>query len=154
MVNCVSFVVPGLSTSSFTTPTRISSSSHHRILYLTSTDTPRIQCQKEVEGRVRSNGETRRTNPQKPKTKIIMKDVKKYKAIYCVTFRTGFRISERIWSMKVVIQSDGESVRLAIETLPVLLMNYQWSLQQILNRARESIVSTLTFRRTQIAMSA
>ena len=39
-----------------------------------------------------------------------------------MTCRTGFRISERIWSMKVVLQSHGEPPRLRIETLPVLLM--------------------------------
>ena len=49
----------------------------HRIPNLTSTGTPKIQHQKEVEARVRSYGETRCMKPQKPKTK--MKDTKKYK---------------------------------------------------------------------------
>ena len=35
-----------------------------------STDTPRIQCQKEVELRIMSFGEIRCMNPQKMKTKI------------------------------------------------------------------------------------
>ena len=42
---------------------------HHRILYLTSDDTPKIQNPKEVEVRERSYGETRCTDQQKPKTK-------------------------------------------------------------------------------------
>ena len=95
---------------------------HHRILYLTAGDTPKIQYQKEVEVRVKSFGETRCINPQKPKTKIKMKDAKKYKAIYCMTCRTGFRSSEKNWSMNVVLQSHGETLRLRIKTLPVLLM--------------------------------
>ena len=42
---------------------------HHRISYLISTDTPKIQYLKEVEVRVKSFGETRCMNPQKPKKK-------------------------------------------------------------------------------------
>ena len=61
-----------------------------------SIDTPKIQCQKEVEVRVRSYGETRCINPQKPKIQIKMKDAKKYKAINCMTCPTGYRISVRI----------------------------------------------------------
>ena len=54
---------------------------HHRIPYLMSTDTPKIQYQKEVEVRVKSFGETRCMIPQKPKTKIKMRSPKKYKEI-------------------------------------------------------------------------
>ena len=56
--------------------------------------------------------------------------------------------------MNVVLQSHSETLRLRIETLPVLLMNNQWSREQKWNWVRVSIVSTRTFRRTQIAMSA
>ena len=73
-------------------------------------------------------------NQQKPKTQINMNDAKKYKAICCMTCRTGCRSSEKIWSVKVVLQSHGEALRLRIETLAVL--------------------STRTFRRTLIAKSA
>ena len=66
MSNSVPFVVPGSST----TPT------HHRIQYLTSADTPKIQYPKEVEVRVRSYGEARCINQQEPKTKIKTKDAK------------------------------------------------------------------------------
>ena len=59
-----------------------------------------------------------------------MKDAKKYGAIYCMTCRIGWESSKRIWSIKVVLQSDGETLRLRIKTLPVLLTNYQWSREQ------------------------
>ena len=76
---------------------------HRRISYLTPNDTPKIQHPKEVDVRVRIFGETHCIDPQKPKTKIKMKDAKKYKAIYCVTCRIGCRSSQRIWSMNVVL---------------------------------------------------
>ena len=126
----------------------------HRILYLTLGDTPKIQYPKEVGVRVRSYGETCCMNQQKPKTKIKMKDAKKHKAIYCMTCPIGCRNSERIWSMNVVRQSYAETLSLDIETLPVLLMNCQWSREQKWNRVRVSMLCTRTFRRTQIAISA
>ena len=91
---------------------------------------------------------------QKPKTKIKMKDAKKFKAIFYMNCLIGCWSSERIWSMNAVRQSYGETLSLDIETLPVLLMNYQWSREQKRNRVRVSMVSTRTFRRTQIAISA
>ena len=33
-----------------------------------------------------------------------VKDAKKYKAIFCMTCRTGYRSSEKFWSMKVLLQ--------------------------------------------------
>ena len=126
---------------------------HHRIPYLMSAGTRKIQYKKEVEVRVESFGCTCSINQHKPKTKIKMKDTKKYKTIYCVTCRTGCRSSEKNWSMNAVLQSLGETLRLRIETLPVLLMNYPWSREQKWNRVRVSMVSTRTFRRTQIAIS-
>ena len=42
---------------------------HHKIPYLMSTDTLKIQYQEEIEARVRSYGETRCMNPQTPKNK-------------------------------------------------------------------------------------
>ena len=47
-----------------------------------------------------------------------------------------------------------ETRLLGIETLPVLLMNYQWSREQKWNRARVRTVFTLTSRKTQTAISA
>ena len=116
--------------------------------------TPKIQYPKEVEVRVRSYGETRCINQQKPKTKIEMKDAKKYQAIYHMNCLIGCRSSERIWSINVVFQSHRETLSLDIETLPVRLMILQWSREQKWNQVRVSIVSTRTFRRTQIATSA
>ena len=76
---------------------------HHHLHHGTKADTPKIQYQKEVEVRVRGYGETCSINQQKPKTKIKMNEAKKYKAIQCMTCRTGCRSSERIWLMKVVL---------------------------------------------------
>ena len=50
--------------------------------------------------------------------------------IYCMNCRIGCRSSERIWSLNLVLHSHGETLSLDIETLPVLLMNHQWSLEQ------------------------
>ena len=74
-----------------------------------------------------------------------MKATEKYKAIYSMTCRTGCRISEKFWSMKIVLWSQGETLRQRIETLPVLLTNYQWSHEQQWNRVAVSMVSTRTF---------
>ena len=57
---------------------------------------------------MRSYGETRCIDQQKPKTKIEIKDAKEYKAIYCMTCWTGCRISDKIWSMKAVLKSHGD----------------------------------------------
>ena len=58
--------------------------------------------------------------------------------------RIGYRSSERIWLMKVFLLSHGETLRMDIETLPVLLMNYQWSREQKWNRAPVSEAFILT----------
>ena len=81
---------------------------HHRIPYLMSTETPKIQYKKEVERRVKSFGETRCMNPQKPKTKIQKVNQKKYKEIFRMNCMIGNRISGRIWLMKVLQQSLGK----------------------------------------------
>ena len=47
-----------------------------------------------------------------------------------------------------------ETRSLDIETLPVLLVKYQWGRELKWNRVRVSIVFTRTFRRTQVAISA
>ena len=80
---------------------------HERIPYLMSTDTLKIQYQKEVEVRVESFGETRCMNPQKPKTKIKMVNQKKYKEIYRMNCLIDNRNSERIWLMNVLQLSLG-----------------------------------------------
>ena len=153
--NHVPFVVPGLSTSSSTTPTRTSSSSSSQDSVF---DVSRY-TENAVPKRSGSTSEELLGNPlhennQKPKTKTKMKDAKKYKAIYCMTCQTGCRNSKKKWSMKVVLQSHRETLRLRIKILPVLLTNYQWDREQKWNRVRVSTVSTCTFRNTQIAISA
>ena len=89
---------------------------HHRIPSLMSTDTPKIQCQKDVEVRVKSFGETRCMNPQKPKTKIKMENQQKYKEIFRMNCLIGYRNSERIWLMKVLQQSFGETQSKEVKT--------------------------------------
>ena len=87
----------------------------HRTRHLISTNKPKIQYPKEVEVRVKSFDETRCINPQKPKTKIKMGNQKKYKAIYCMNFLIGDRKSRRIWLMKVLQQSLGETQKKEVE---------------------------------------
>ena len=95
-----------------------------------------MQHPKEVDARVRSYVETRSINQQKPKTTIKMKDAKKYETIYRMTCQTGCRSSERIWSMKVLQQSLGETQSKEVKTLPSHLMNFQCSREQKWNRVR------------------
>ena len=126
----------------------------HRIPYLMSTNTQKIQYKKEVEVRVESFGETRCTNPHKPKTKIKMVNYKKFKEIYRMNCLIGYRNSDRIWLVKVLQQSLGKTQSKEVKALPSHLMNFQWSREHKWNRVRVSIVSTRTFRRTEIVKSA
>ena len=61
----------------------------------------------------------------------------------------GHRNSERIWLMKVLQQSLGETQSREVKTLPSHLMNFQWSRKQKWNRFRASTVYIRTFRRTK-----
>ena len=140
--NFVPFVVR-LSTSSCTTPTLISSSSSSQDSVF---DANRYTESPVPERSGSTSEEVRETCSINKKTKIKVKEEKKYKAIY--------RISERIWSMKVVLQRHGETLRLRIESLQALLMNYQWRREQKRNGVRVSIVSTRIVRRTQLAILA
>ena len=135
-----------LSTSSSTTSTPTSSASSSQD-YVISTE------------RSGSTSAESRGNPLHKPVKIEntskkKKETKKYRAIYCMTCRTGCRSSERIWLMKEVLWSHGETRRQGIETLPVLLINYQWSRDQRWKRARASTAFTLTSRRHKMAISA
>ena len=102
---------------------------HQRIPYLMSTDTPKIQCKKEVDIRVQVFGETRCMNPKKPRTKIKMGNQKKCKEIY---------------RMKCLDSLQEYSH----------LMNFQLSREQKWNRVRVSTVYKRTFRRTHIVRPA
>ena len=128
--NYVPFVVPSLSTSSSTTPTPTSSpSSSQGSLFEVSKYT-----ENQVHERSGSTSWEPRGDPLHKATETEnkkMKDAKKYKAIYYVNCRIGCRSSERIWSMNVILQSQSETLSLEIETLPVLLMNYQWIREKV-----------------------
>ena len=82
-------------------------------------------------------------NAQKPKTKIKMKDTKKYKAIYCMTCRIGCRSSENLVDERSLSEPQGNP-ELGYRALPVLLMNYQWSREEKWNWVRVNMVSTRT----------
>ena len=60
-------------------------------------------------------------NPSKPKTEIKMKTTKNYDVDRCKICRNGYRISWRIWWIRMFNH---------INTLSALLMNYQWSREQ------------------------
>ena len=78
----------------------------------------------------------------------------KYRAICCMNCRTGCRNSGKVWSMKVLQQSLGETQSKEVKTLPSHLMNFQWSREQWWNWVRASTVHIRTFRRTHIVISA
>ena len=59
-----------------------------------------------------------------------------------------------IWVTKVLQLSIGETKSKEVKTLPSHLMNFQCSREQKWNRVRVSTVSTRTFQRTQIVLSA
>ena len=149
--NYVPFVVPGLSTSSSTTPTPLLQHLHHRILYLTSADTLKIQYPKEVEVRVRSYGETRCIDQQETEStsknegrEEVQSDLLHDLPDWLQELRENL-VDER---------SSLQPLRQRIKTLPSHLMNFQWSREQKWNRVRVSAVSALTSRKTQTAISA
>ena len=138
--NYVPFGVPGLSTSSFTSSSPATSSTSSSQDSVIGTENPATERSWSMSAELRGNPlqEPAETgNPNKKKT------TKNYKVKYCVIYRIGHRSSEIIWFMKVFQQSHGETRRMNIETLPVLLMKYQWSREQQWNRAR---VCTVLFR--------
>ena len=96
-----------------------------------------------------TSGQTRCKFPQK-----YLRNAEKYKAIYYMTCQTGCRNLERIWWMKVLQQSLGETQSKEVKTFPSPLMNFQWSREQKWNRVRVGTVYIRTFRRTQIVISA
>ena len=124
------------------------------IFYLMLTDTAKIPVPERSGSTSEELRGTRCMNPQKPTTKIKMRSAKKYKEIFRMNCLIGHRNSERIWLMKVLQQSLGETKSKEVETIPSHLMNFQWSREQKWTRVRVSTVSTRTFRRTQIVISA
>ena len=105
----------------------------------------KIQHKKEVRLWVRIHEETRRVDHQKPKTQRKMKTTKNNEVNSRKMCRNGCRISKRIWWIRVFNH---------INTLPALLMNYQWSREQKWYRAQVSTVSILTSGKTKIVTYA
>ena len=142
--NYVPFVVPGFSTSSSTTPTPSSSTS--------SSQDSVFDVSRYTENPVPKEGETRCIDQQKPKTQIIMKDAKKYKAISCMTCRTGCRSSEKIgwWkkSFRATEKPCGKGSR--------YFQFFSWITNGFASKKwyRVSTAFLLTSRRTEIAISA
>ena len=152
--NYVPFVVFGLSASSSSTtlsPTSPSSSSQDSVFDVNrNTKNP-------VQERGGSTSEELRGDPLHESTeteKIKMVSAKTYKEIDRMSCLIGYRNSGRIYLMKVLQQSLGETQSREVKTLPSHLMNFQWSRKQKWNRDRGSTVYKPTFRRTQIVISA
>ena len=78
---------------------------------------------------------------QKTKTQTIMKTTKNYEVNYRKMCWNGYRFSRRIWWIRMFNH---------LNTLPALLMNYQWSRKHKWYRVRASIVSALTSRKAEI----
>ena len=99
--------------------------SQHRLteIQYRRTEVWKLQYQKEVKVRMKSFGETRCMNPQKPKTKIKIGNRKMYKEIYRINCLIGYRNSGIIWLMQVPQKSFGETWCREVHTLPVRLMN-------------------------------
>ena len=127
---------------------------HHRILCLMSTDTPKLQHQKEAEVRVRSYGETCSTNQQKTENTNQNEGREEVRSDLLHDLQDWLQDFREILVDESSPSEPREALRLRIETLPVLLMNFHWSREEKWNRVRASIVCTRTFRRTQIAISA
>ena len=148
--NCVPFVVPGLSTSSSTTPTTSSSTSASQ-----DSVPDNRYTENPVPERSGSTSEELRRNPQHKPTetenKKGLEEVQSDQLHDLLDWLQEFRenlVDERNPS------EPRENLSLDIETLPVLIMNYQWSREQKWNRVRVSVVSIRTFRRTQNVISA
>ena len=131
IANYVPFVVLGLSASSSLTtpsPTSPSSSSQDSVF-----DVNR-HTKNPVPERSGSMSEELRGDPLHGTTEIENKNKKKsqkkYKEIYRMNCLIGYRNSWRIWLMKVLLQSFGETHTKEVQTLPSHLMNFQWSREQ------------------------
>ena len=75
---------------------------------------------------------------------------KKYKEIHRMNGLIGNRNSGRIWLMKVLLKSVGETWCRGVHTLPVRLMILQWSREHTWNQVPVSTVYLRTFRRIRI----
>ena len=89
-----------------------------------------------------------------PKTNRKMGNSKKYKELYRMNWLIGCRNPGRIWLMKILQKSVGETRWRRLQTHPSHLMNLQWSSEHTWNLVRVSTVYLRTSRRTQIVISA
>ena len=126
---------------------------HHKIPYLMSTDTQKIQYKKSTSEELRwdplhDSTETENQNKNEGSQK------RKYTEIFRISCLIGYRNSGRIWSMTVLQKSVEETQNKEVKTLASHLMNFQWSREQKWDRVRVSTVCIRTFRRTQIVISA
>ena len=143
--NLVPFVVPGMSaSSSSTTPSPISPSS--------SSQDSVFDVNRYTENPVPERSGS--TTEELPKTPIKIGNRKKYSEIYRMNCLIGNRNSGRFRSMKVLQKSFGETWCRGVQTLPVRLMDLQWSREHTWNQVRVSIVYLRTFRRIRIVKYA
>ena len=141
IANYVPFVVLSLSTSSSTSSSPASSTSSSQDTVI-STENPAKERSEIVSEE--SRGNPSRGSAEKENTKK-MKTTKNCEVNYCKIRRNGCRISRRIWLIRMFNH---------INTLPSLLMNYQWSRERKWYRVLASIVSFLTSRKTEIVTPA
>ena len=124
---------------------------YHRMPYLMSAHTRIIPQPEEVEARMRSFGETRNINPAETENTNENEgheEVQGNLLHELPDWLQDFR--EHLVDERNPLEPRGKTLSLWIKTLPILFMNYQWSREQKWNWVRVIIVSTRTFRRTQI----
>ena len=127
---------------------------HHRIPYLMSADTPKIQCQKEVEVRVKSFGATRCMSPQKSRIKSKMGNAQKYKETNRMNCLVGYRNSENLVDESTSTEPWGKPEQGCQDTFKPsheLPMEPASKSGDVFGQAQ---CKKRTFRKTQIVMSA
>ena len=148
------FVIPGISASSFsTTPSSATSPSSSQ--ESTSANRDSVSNNRGVETPVseRSGGtnEELRGEPLHESTETENHNKKrnrrKYKEIYRMNCLIGYRNSRIIWLMNVLQKSFGETRCRGVQTLPVRLVNLQWSREHARNWVRVSTVLKLASRK-------
>ena len=138
--NYVPLVVPGLSTSSSSSssPASPTSSSQEAVNPTEFPASTRSECE------WGSTGKPVRLDQEKRKNQRKMMTTRKYEATRRMICQSGHRSSGTVWWMTVFLNAETHT--------PVLLMNFHQSRQQ--KWYRVSTAFLLTYRRTEIAMSA
>ena len=151
--NFLPFVVSGLSTSSSFTPTPTSSSSSSQDSVFDEsryTENPISERSGSTSEQLRRNLQHKPTETENKNENDGREEVQSDLLHDLLDWLQDFR--ENL--VDESCPTERKPLRLRIETVPVLLMNYQWSREQKWKQVRVSIVSTRTSRRTQIAISA